>query len=200
MPTPAGITRRDVSFGQLFGNESDADLSADVTVTASEPMLVWDATGDCAISDPITMNMPAADELIVPLIPTDLTGWTKAGVPVSASPNPTHVYTVTIKPKKGVQRIGPPITYRNLVVPSGAGVLDADRAAVWTGASGTVTGPLTEMAEAAVAAALAEIMDDIANAAGKVDGLHGVTGLWQGTAAEYAAITTPDPNVVYVVN
>lgn len=33
----------------------------------------------------------------------------------------------------------------------------------------------------------------------KVTGLNGVTGLWQGTQAEYDAIVTPDPNVVYIV-
>lgn len=159
MPTPAGITRRLVSFGTLFGNESDADLSADVTVIASEPLLVWDATGDCAISDPYTVTLPAAGSIEIPLIPTDLEGWTKSGVPVSASPNPTHVYTITIQPRKDNVRAGTPIVYRNLVVPSGAGVLDADKSAVWTGPSGVVTGPLTEMAEAAVAAAAADLLE-----------------------------------------
>jgi hypothetical protein len=33
----------------------------------------------------------------------------------------------------------------------------------------------------------------------KVTGLNGVTGLWKGTAAEYAAIATPSPTVVYIV-
>lgn len=33
---------------------------------------------------------------------------------------------------------------------------------------------------------------------GKVSGLNGTTGLWKGTAAQYAALT-PDANVVYVV-
>ncbi|MGC4151485.1 MAG: hypothetical protein QM628_00205 [Propionicimonas sp.] len=34
---------------------------------------------------------------------------------------------------------------------------------------------------------------------GAVTALNGVTGLWQGTEAEYAAIVSPDPAVVYVV-
>lgn len=33
----------------------------------------------------------------------------------------------------------------------------------------------------------------------KVTGLNGVTGLWKGTSVEYAAITTKDPTVVYIV-
>lgn len=34
---------------------------------------------------------------------------------------------------------------------------------------------------------------------GKVTGLNGVTGIWKGTAAAYAAIATKDPNVTYIV-
>ena len=33
----------------------------------------------------------------------------------------------------------------------------------------------------------------------KVDGLNGVSGLWQGTQVEYDAIVTKDPTVVYIV-
>lgn len=35
--------------------------------------------------------------------------------------------------------------------------------------------------------------------AGMVAGLNGVTGLWKGTQAQFDAIGTKDPNVVYVV-
>jgi len=33
----------------------------------------------------------------------------------------------------------------------------------------------------------------------RVSGLNGITAIWQGTAAQYAAITTPSPTTIYVI-
>lgn len=35
--------------------------------------------------------------------------------------------------------------------------------------------------------------------AGKVDGLHGISGLWGGTRAQYDAIGAPDPGIAYLI-
>lgn len=51
---------------------------------------------------------------------------------------------------------------------------------------------------AAPAAAIPIALYGATGGAGGIAGLNGATGLWIGTEAEYAAVATKDPKVVYV--
>lgn len=84
-----------------------------------------------------------------------------------------------------------------------SGVLDIARIPAIPNANVTGLGTAALAASSSFATAAQGAKADTAvqpaGITGKVNGLNGVTSLWKGTAAQYAAIGAPDANTVYIV-
>jgi hypothetical protein len=145
---PAGLPTRQCSLGPDFGVVTGADYGVDIDVTMSRSYMTWGPTGAGAVGDTKTISIEPGQEQTFALVPTDLDGWYVDGMPVDMSGGkPSHVYTLDIKPwvydarnAKKYARTEAKLT--NLVIPSGDGVLDLDKATSVSGAQGgTVTIP-----------------------------------------------------------
>jgi hypothetical protein len=145
---PAGLPTRQCSLGPDFGIVTGADYGVDIDVTMSRSYMTWGPTGSGAVGDTKTISIEPGQEQTFALVPTDLDGWYVDGMPVDMSGGKqSHVYTLDIKPwvydarnAKKYARTEAKLT--NLVIPSGDGVLDLDKATSVSGAQGgTVTIP-----------------------------------------------------------
>lgn len=148
MSTPTGITRVTCTSGTFSALESGIDLGALVTVASTRPYLVWEATGEVLLADPYTVTVAAGEEISIPLIPTDLTGWTLNGLPLDlADGEHSHGYNITVQATVTIEgstrKVGSPLAYSRVVVPADTvGSLDLDTALVTTaGNGGTITLP-----------------------------------------------------------
>lgn len=145
MSTPAGITRRAVVVDLVSSIEAGEDLGVIVTVRSTVPELVWASTGDMLVSDVETVIGTPATQAQVPLIPTDLAGWTINGSPVDVSGGKqSHAYMVSVQPYRlnnvgGRIAVGSALTYKNVVVPSGTDPIPLDSLVEWSGDAGVVT-------------------------------------------------------------
>lgn len=153
MSTPAGITRIPCTSGAFSAMESGSDLGAIITVAATRPALVWSATGEVLLADPYTLTVAPGEEISIPLIPTDLTGWTLNGLPLDlAEGEHSHGYTITVQATLtsdgATRKVGNPLTYTRVVVPADTvGALDLDAALSTTAATGgTLTLPALAVA------------------------------------------------------
>lgn len=215
MARPSGIAVRTCTIGVGFGQESNADLGATITVKSSEPELVWAATGSPGVSDPVTITIEPGAEASFDLIPTDLTGWLKNGAPVDVSDGrQSHYYTITVQWTKPdsfgrPKPVGPAMVYNRVVVPSGSTPLDLDTVVQWTGATGqtislpaelttAVTDAQTYAAQAATSAQQAHDLSQIDTSDGVVtalvaDGGSATTTQLKASVAGYISDPNPDP-------
>lgn len=164
--------RRDVSFGTLASNEAGDDLGAVVTVTASVPALVWQETGESLVSVTLSEKFDPDEELLVPLIPSDLSGWLLNGeaIVVDSTQPASHVYDVTIQAQdQNGAPVGSPIRADGLLVPSGTGKYDASSFIRYTGPTGvTISIPDLWSEQVAAAQAAAEAAETAASNASAV--------------------------------
>jgi hypothetical protein len=132
----AAPVRRNVSLGTFATLESGASVASQMTITASQPFMSW-GDGNVYLSQPMVVTANAGVEIVVPLIPTNLSGWTLNGSIVDVSGGKqSHTYKITVKGLDGSTQVGRDITYNNVVVPNGSGTIDLDLVASYTGVTG----------------------------------------------------------------
>lgn len=162
MAYPAGVITRPVTFGPAFELEDGGTVGMAVSFAATKKGMLWRATGQPAVSVPITRTADDGTEGVLQIPVTDQTGWGDGdGSAIDPGDDGnTHLYAVSVVFTQGGRTI-PGVQPRSKVVaiPQGdLSPLDLDDLIPMTSPGGTVVA-VPDIWSAQIAAAEAAALE-----------------------------------------